>query len=93
MSGSGVPCPGCGDPIGCALQRRCKMERGVVKMASLHGFGFITPDAGGGDVYVSRRLLDSVPLKKGMPVEFIQKPGGRGAAATFVRVLQEEPRG
>jgi CspA family cold shock protein len=55
------------------------------------GFGFITPDSGGGDVLVHHSVIDGQGFKtldEGEPVEFEAQPGPKGLKATSVRRLK-----
>lgn len=68
--------------------RRVGREAGVVKWWSDEkGFGFLTPDDGGRDVFVhhSRLLGDQRVLSEGDRVEFIIEKGEKGPIATNVR--------
>jgi len=50
------------------------------------GYGFITPDAGGGDVFVHiSNVTDGQPLADGQRVSFIVGPGRKGPEARDVR--------
>lgn len=55
------------------------------------GFGFITPDTGGGDVLVHHSVIEGQGFKtldEGEPVEFQAETGPKGLKATLVRRLK-----
>ncbi|MGE3758597.1 MAG: cold-shock protein, partial [Pseudobdellovibrionaceae bacterium] len=51
------------------------------------GFGFITPDNGGKDVFVHANDTGGVHLKEGAKVEFDVVQGKKGPQASQVRVI------
>lgn len=62
----------------------------VVRFSSTTGYGFITPDEGGDDVFLHASLLpealkDSIPL--GTRVEYDAAASDRGPKAVGVRIL------
>jgi CspA family cold shock protein len=65
------------------------MANGTVKFFNGDkGFGFITPEDGGKDVFVHySNVADSVNLDEGMKVTFDIGEGRKGPEATGVRVV------
>lgn len=65
------------------------MDTGVVKWFNEQkGFGFITPDAGGDDLFIHHSNIDSKgfrTLKDGDRVEYVAAQGRKGLEATKVR--------
>jgi CspA family cold shock protein len=63
------------------------MKQGTVKFFNeTKGFGFITPSAGGGDVFVhSSGLIDSI--REGDTVEYEVEQGRKGENAVNVKVI------
>ena len=53
------------------------------------GFGFITPENGGKDLFVHANNLQCDPhsLREGQLVEYVEGPGRKGPEATDVSVL------
>ncbi len=70
------------------------MATGVVKWwDDRKGFGFITPDFGGADIFVHHTGIEGKghkTLREGDEVEFGEAPGrnGKGPKAAAVRVLR-----
>ena len=64
------------------------MQNGTVKFFNAaKGFGFITPEAGGKDVFVHTNDLGGITLQEGARVEFDIVAGKKGPQAASVRVL------
>ena len=61
------------------------METGTVKFYNEQkGFGFITPDKGGKDIYVHSTAIQRGPIKEGDKVEFEIGQGDKGPRAENV---------
>ena len=61
------------------------METGTVKFYNeAKGFGFITPDNGGKDLYVHSTAVQNGPIKEGDKVEFEIGQGDKGPRAENV---------
>jgi CspA family cold shock protein len=64
------------------------MAQGTVKFFNAaKGFGFITPDGGGKDVFVHANDIGGAVLKDGTRVEFEVVQGKKGPQASAVKVL------
>ena len=64
------------------------MQTGTVKFFNTDkGFGFITPDGGGKDVFVHANDLGGAVLQDGAKVEFEVVAGKKGPQASGVKVL------
>ena len=73
-----------------------EMELGTVKWYDPDkGFGFITPDSGGAELFVHRSSIQmrAGALSEGQRVEFRVKPGtnGKGPRAEMVRITLLPP--
>jgi cold shock protein len=64
------------------------MQKGTVKFFNVaKGFGFITPDEGGKDVFVHANDINGAILNEGTKVEFDVVQGKKGPQASGVKVL------
>lgn len=64
------------------------MQTGKVKFFNTgKGFGFITPDGGGKDVFVHANDLGGAQINEGDKVEFEVVQGKKGPQASNVRVI------
>ena len=67
------------------------MATGIVKWFNdSKGFGFITPDDGGKDLFAhhSEIQMDGYKsLKEGQRVEYVEQSGQKGPAATKIRAI------
>ena len=64
------------------------MEKGTVKFFNAgKGFGFITPESGGKDVFVHANDIGGVVLQDGTKVEFEIVQGKKGPQASNVKVV------
>lgn len=76
-----------------AEKMRSQKERGVVKWFNVSkGYGFITREDGGGDVFVHFRSIsgrgkDRRSLNEGQQVEFVLTQGDKGPQAEEVSIL------
>ncbi len=72
------------------------MPNGIVKFFNAaKGFGFITPDGGGKDVFVPAATITTagiVGLKTGQRVSFDEQPDGKGPKAVNLKLLAEPAR-
>jgi CspA family cold shock protein len=71
------------------------MTRGVVKWFNAEkGFGFVTPDDGGADVFIHvSAIKGGQSLEEGQVVEFEVTQGSRGLEATALSVVAQGNRG
>lgn len=67
------------------------MATGTVKWFNeSKGYGFITPDGGGKDLFAHFSQIQSAgfkTLKEGQKVEFVEAPGQKGPQATQIKPL------
>jgi len=64
--------------------------QGTIKFFnSQKGFGFITPDSGGKDLFVHTNNVqgDANGLREGTKVEYVEGPGRKGPEATEVTII------
>lgn len=64
------------------------MQKGIVKFFNTaKGFGFITPEGGGKDVFVHANDTGGVILTEGSKVEFEVVQGKKGPQASGVKLV------
>lgn len=64
------------------------MQKGIVKFFNTaKGFGFITPEGGGKDVFVHANDTGGVVLVEGSKVEFEVVQGKKGPQASGVKLV------
>ncbi len=51
------------------------------------GYGFITNDETGSDIFVHATALDGVELNEGDKVEYVEEEGRKGVVAAQVQVI------
>lgn len=64
--------------------------KGTIKFFNAKkGFGFITPDNGGKEIFVHTSQIqgDAQSLREGQQVEYVEAPGRKGPEATEVNLL------
>ena len=62
--------------------------QGTVKFFNeTKGFGFITNDESGEDVFVHISALNGVTLREGAKVEYVEEDGKKGKQASSISVL------
>jgi CspA family cold shock protein len=71
--------------------KESNMETGIVKWFNdSKGFGFITPDAGGNDLFAHFSEVQGngfKSLQEGQKVSFVSGAGQKGPAATKIQVI------
>jgi CspA family cold shock protein len=69
-------------------KRESHMKTGTVKFFNTSkGFGFITPDGGGKDLFVHANDLGGVTIHEGSTVSFNEVQGKKGPQASDVKVI------
>lgn len=63
--------------------------KGTIKFFNAQkGFGFITPEAGGKELFVhTSNVEDAASLREGQKVEYVEGQGRKGPEATQVRAI------
>jgi CspA family cold shock protein len=84
------PSPGPDCP--CITEKEMEMATGIVKWFNdSKGFGFITPDAGGGDLFAHHTAIQMdgyKSLKEAQRVEFEVLTGPKGLQAAKIRAIE-----
>jgi cold shock protein len=65
-------------------------EKGTIKFFNIQkGFGFITPDKGGKDIFVHANNVqgDVHSLREGQKVQYVEGSGRKGPEATQVSIV------
>ncbi|PKP26998.1 MAG: cold-shock protein [Bacteroidetes bacterium HGW-Bacteroidetes-2] len=65
------------------------MEGTVKFFNESKGYGFITSDKTGKDIFVHASGLNGETLKEGDKVEYVEEEGRKGMVAAQVRVIQD----
>jgi CspA family cold shock protein len=65
------------------------MEGTVKFFNESKGYGFITNDETGKDIFVHVTALNGESLNEGDKVEYVEEEGRKGMNATQVRIIQE----
>jgi cold shock CspA family protein len=62
----------------------------VVRFDDNRGYGFVTPDTGGEDVFIHANdlMVDKSLITPGAKVEFVVEDGDRGLKASKVRIVE-----
>jgi cold shock protein len=77
-----------------AEQTECVVAKGrIIRFSESQGYGFITPDDGGRDVFVHANVLEDNGFAPapGAVVEFESVEGERGLKAQWARVIERAP--
>lgn len=75
----------------CLRRRKVDKSTGTIKFFNAtKGFGFITPDDGGKDIFVHTSKVEGggQVLREGLKVEYVVDEGRQGPEATLVRPIE-----